>query len=413
MLISQKFISSDKREKAFVEILSNIDLLYMCGHFEELYEILNILIEDKIFYIKKHKELYSKLNDYILLMKYYYIESEMVSDKLDISLDELKTWSMNKVEKDLNHLIPEKFHEKNQYIKYLKMSKSFSVFEAMHFFSAVQLAEEDNSYLLLVIFYLLTGEKKIAANYLADRIIHDEFRPARNANLFSMKLLVDFFRSGMLADLLGIDKAMAKNYVIAVKTKKEQNLLEIKYFNEKQNYDNDINHVNKAIIEKLEKISLIRREKIESKDIFNPGLSHYEISKLSKRLPFKLPKELYSLYEWRNGIPQGIAHTSFFRGLRFLPLEEAITLYYKVIEDLEPGYLIYEDPIFSMSMSFPFAAETEVFFSILFFPSDEHPLIKGYHPIIKYYEGSEIAFWSFDEMLDSIMVDWRRGLYNY
>lgn len=38
--------------------------------------------------------------------------------------------------------------------------------------------------------------------------------------------------------------------------------------------------------------------------ILQPGLSYIEIEKKVASLPFCLPKELYQLYQWRNGTPE-------------------------------------------------------------------------------------------------------------
>ncbi|OKH53780.1 hypothetical protein NIES2101_10030 [Calothrix sp. HK-06] len=36
-----------------------------------------------------------------------------------------------------------------------------------------------------------------------------------------------------------------------------------------------------------------------------PGLSRNEIENLVKDLPFKIPSEVYELYQWRNGVTEG------------------------------------------------------------------------------------------------------------
>ena len=165
--------------------------------------------------------------------------------------------------------------------------------------------------------------------------------------------------------------------------------------------------------EKLEKIRLIRKEKLAPvEDIYNDGLTRNEIVEMTKSLPFSLPAEIYALYEWRNGISEESERTSFFRGLRFLPLEDALENYKTILNELEPSYSRYEDPLFTMQLSFPFAANLKESYSILFFPSNEHPLVSGYKPVIRYYEGAEVLFWSFDEMLDAVMVEWYKNLFN-
>lgn len=46
----------------------------------------------------------------------------------------------------------------------------------------------------------------------------------------------------------------------------------------------------------------IEQKAPEVKDLFQPGLKTEEIDEITKHLPFKLPKEVYELYQWRNGL---------------------------------------------------------------------------------------------------------------
>ncbi len=71
---------------------------------------------------------------------------------------------------------------------------------------------------------------------------------------------------------------------------------------------------------------------------FQPGLTRTEIDNLMKNIPYKLPEEVYELYQWRNG--SGTDHLHFcFGGRIFMPLEEAIDFYrggIKANEDFNP-----------------------------------------------------------------------------
>ncbi|AFY53194.1 hypothetical protein Riv7116_0600 [Rivularia sp. PCC 7116] len=69
-------------------------------------------------------------------------------------------------------------------------------------------------------------------------------------------------------------------------------------------------------------------EKYASVDVLQPGLSYEEIEIKVADLPFKLPEEVYELYQWRNGTCEGEEDFSkFFNGYAFLSLESAIEEY--------------------------------------------------------------------------------------
>ncbi|MEH1820035.1 MAG: SMI1/KNR4 family protein [Nostoc sp.] len=55
-----------------------------------------------------------------------------------------------------------------------------------------------------------------------------------------------------------------------------------------------------------------------------PGLTYEEIEEKVKNLPFRLPREVYELYQWRNGMIDD--DSEFFSYYRFIPLEEALQL---------------------------------------------------------------------------------------
>lgn len=76
----------------------------------------------------------------------------------------------------------------------------------------------------------------------------------------------------------------------------------------------------------LEKILVWQeRNRPEYATTFQPGLTEEEIEEKVKDIPFKLPKEVYELYQWRNG-----STFDYFlpgSGFIFLPLERAIEEY--------------------------------------------------------------------------------------
>ena len=74
-------------------------------------------------------------------------------------------------------------------------------------------------------------------------------------------------------------------------------------------------------------------EKYASVDVLQPGLSYEEIDRIAD-LPFKLPEEVYTLYQWRNGTCDGEEERAqFFNGLTFLSLEAALGKYDELLEE--------------------------------------------------------------------------------
>ncbi|MEH1934323.1 MAG: hypothetical protein V7L14_11495 [Nostoc sp.] len=76
-----------------------------------------------------------------------------------------------------------------------------------------------------------------------------------------------------------------------------------------------------------------------------PGLVYEEIEEKVKSLPFRLPREVYELYQWRNGmccIGKGEKIAQFFHGYTFLSLENAIDQYNQLMELWDDAELDYE-----------------------------------------------------------------------
>ncbi|MGB3652999.1 MAG: hypothetical protein WBA41_17520 [Rivularia sp. (in: cyanobacteria)] len=62
-----------------------------------------------------------------------------------------------------------------------------------------------------------------------------------------------------------------------------------------------------AIQNNLKRIwDCIEQKAPEVKYLLKPGLKSEEIDELTKDLPFKLPQEVYELYQWRNGLSDDI-----------------------------------------------------------------------------------------------------------
>jgi hypothetical protein len=69
--------------------------------------------------------------------------------------------------------------------------------------------------------------------------------------------------------------------------------------------------------------------------LLRPGLSEAEIAERVKALPFKLPREVYALYQWRDGMPTNRFDTALFpgplAGWVFNALDDALVRYQEQI----------------------------------------------------------------------------------
>ena len=87
----------------------------------------------------------------------------------------------------------------------------------------------------------------------------------------------------------------------------------------------------------------------EISSLLQPGLKREEIDEITKDLPFKLPEEVYEIYQWRNGFLKGIGLYGWkFREpfIDFDSLQGTIKHLKKIIIDGQPTYFII---IFSLA----------------------------------------------------------------
>lgn len=83
-----------------------------------------------------------------------------------------------------------------------------------------------------------------------------------------------------------------------------------------------------------------------SVEVLEPGLTYEEIQEMVADLPFRLPQEVYELYQWRNGTCYGEEDFArFFEYHAFLSLESALEKYEELIEH-QPGWESDWFPIF-------------------------------------------------------------------
>ncbi|WP_375510108.1 SMI1/KNR4 family protein [uncultured Nostoc sp.] len=91
-------------------------------------------------------------------------------------------------------------------------------------------------------------------------------------------------------------------------------------------------------------INWLQQNKPSYASSLQPGLTYEEIEKKVKNLPFSLPREVYELYQWRNGmrICKGEKIAQFFHGYTFLSLENAIDEYNHLMGLWDDAELDYE-----------------------------------------------------------------------
>jgi SMI1 / KNR4 family (SUKH-1) len=129
-----------------------------------------------------------------------------------------------------------------------------------------------------------------------------------------------------------------------------------------------------------------------------PGLSYEEIEAKLADLPFRLPQEVYELYQWRNGSSDN-GEADCFDCYRFIPLEEAIELSkYQVTEDLLEG-------------TFPFG-----WFPLFEFNGGYLAVIgaeskNDNSPIVCHYEDESIAYTNLTGMMLTMAECYETGAY--
>ncbi len=74
----------------------------------------------------------------------------------------------------------------------------------------------------------------------------------------------------------------------------------------------------------------LEKDSHEDAALLQNGLSRLEIEEVIRDLPFTLSEELFELYQWRNGMSKA-NRIPFLDDLFFLPLEEALKIYYKLL----------------------------------------------------------------------------------
>lgn len=153
------------------------------------------------------------------------------------------------------------------------------------------------------------------------------------------------------------------------------------------------------IAEGLERVVQVMAQKgFPVADSLKPGLSEHEIRERVAHLPFRLPGELYELYQWHNGQSQE-CRLYLFRDLRFLSLEEALDDYQMIQAYFVPA-LGGVDVGVDLRTCFPFAGFEGANYVL---PCRGQTLREDCElPVIIVFEGIEVHFLSFSTMIDTI-----------
>jgi len=88
-------------------------------------------------------------------------------------------------------------------------------------------------------------------------------------------------------------------------------------------------------------LGYLERLKPEYAEALQPGLSYDEIDQELNHLPFRLPQEIYTLYQWRNGMYQEnyfYGDSLFSPHFTIDPLGQALTRYREKLEYWETSW---------------------------------------------------------------------------
>lgn len=151
-----------------------------------------------------------------------------------------------------------------------------------------------------------------------------------------------------------------------------------------------------ALTDALERIlNWFQENKPDYAASLQPGLTIEEIEEKVKNLPFKLPKEVYELYQWQNGMCD--EYGGFFEYYRFLPLEEALCKEQRMSEP--------------WGLSLPFG-----WFPLFYFENEYFSAISAEEDtassvIVKTYHGIDVAYSSLTNMMQYLAECYEKKAY--
>lgn len=142
-------------------------------------------------------------------------------------------------------------------------------------------------------------------------------------------------------------------------------------------------------------ITTFKQKGFDIDEKFKPGLSKEEILKKTGALSFAIPPEIVELYTWRNGTLDPWYDSTkpllIFRDYSFVDLDHSL----ETVSSIKQYY--------GVKNVFPFATFQE---GSLVIPVKPFSIFKNIErPIISIHQGTELYFYSFSTMLDTV-IEW-------
>jgi hypothetical protein len=157
-----------------------------------------------------------------------------------------------------------------------------------------------------------------------------------------------------------------------------------------------------SLVNALERIvNWLQQNYPEAASSLQPGLSCQAIKAQVAGLPFSLPKKVYELYQWRNGMDR--EDIDFFYYFRFIPLDEALEIikFFEESEDTLGSHIPFcWFPLFEFEGEYIGAIGTELV-------TEDSPLV-----YVDPDEGDEyVAYTNLTSMMQTIAECYETGTY--
>lgn len=161
-----------------------------------------------------------------------------------------------------------------------------------------------------------------------------------------------------------------------------------------------------TVIQSLEKlVDTLENKGISIRSCLRPGLSKLDVQMALSLKGLTPPEELYALYEWHDGIDDGLnMPVQLFGEHQFLPLNDAVQEYSEMIK-----YYSSVSSSINIAQCFPFAT----------FQGDnctiycENTTVDGLlHPVINIYHGIAILYENIDRMAQTVAEWFASGIYD-
>jgi hypothetical protein len=161
-----------------------------------------------------------------------------------------------------------------------------------------------------------------------------------------------------------------------------------------------------TVIQSLEKlVDTIENKGISIRSYLRPGLSRLDVQTALSSLNLTPPEELYTLYEWHDGVDNGFnAPIQLFGEHQFLPLNDAVQEYREIIT-----YYSSLPSSINIAQCFPFASFQGDNCTIY---CENAPVDDLMHPVINIYHGIAILYEDIDRMAQTVAEWFASGIYD-